>query len=44
MVSWRATSSGSKSITVVPFSTDPRRAMAPVTASSASASVVLPAP
>ena len=44
MVSWRATSSGSKSITVVPFSTDPRRAMAPVTASSASARVVFPAP
>ena len=44
MESWRATSSGSKSMTVVPFSTDPRRAMAPVAASSASASVVLPAP
>ena len=42
--SWRATSSGSKSMTVVPFSTEPRRAMAPVTASSASARVVLPAP
>ena len=29
MESWRATSSGSKSMTVVPFSTDPRRAMDP---------------
>ena len=44
MESWRATSSGSKSMTVLPFSTDPRRAMEPVAASRASASVVLPAP
>ena len=44
MESWRAISSGSKSMTVVPFSTEPRRAMAPVAASRASASVVFPAP
>ena len=44
MESCRDTSSGSKSITVVPFSTEPRRAMAPVAASSASAKVVFPAP
>ena len=44
MDSWRAISSGSKSITVVPFSTEPRRARDPVAASRASASVVFPAP
>jgi hypothetical protein len=44
MESWRAISSGSKSQVVVPFSIDPRRAMAPVEAKSASASVVLPEP
>jgi hypothetical protein len=44
MDSWREISSGSKSHVVVPFSTEPRRAMAPVAARSASASVVFPAP
>src|SRR5207249_9445413 len=37
-------SSGSKSQTVLPFSTLPAEAIAPALASSASASVVLPAP
>ena len=40
--SWREISSGSKSQTVVPRSTVPWRGMAPVAASRASASVVLP--
>ena len=40
----RACSSGSKSVTVVPSSTDPRRWIVPARKRSASASVVLPAP
>src|SRR5579883_2907211 len=42
--SWRDVSSGSKSHTVLPRSTDPCRGIVPVAASSASASVVFPAP
>ena len=42
--SWRWVSSGSKSQTVVPFSTEPSRGMVPVTANRASARAVLPAP
>ena len=41
---WNCFSSGSKSETVVPFSTLPGAPIAPAFASSASASVVLPAP
>ena len=40
----RLTSSGSKSVVVVPSSTRPRRLIAPAQNSSASASVVFPAP
>src|SRR5438067_10021349 len=40
----RLTSSGSKSVVVVPSSTRPTRLMAPAQCSSASVSVVFPAP